>query len=476
VRPLDGWLSRARDHVLNVVMLLQRHSQHMPAWLRRIATAVRRRYVSLATTPGIPDWTIDLRGRPQLDWPADPAPKSSTTAVLNGQASNASTDHCVLMAQDLDVGGLAEVVLALAESLPQLGFRVSVVVPTSRSVGSLGQVSASLEARGVAVSVCDEAALTAHLRALDADVIYMHGAPDWARRMAVDGRAPVVETLHGAHDLFGERAETVAARFSGVARVVAVSETVRQQFRALCPSYPESRTVTVPNAAHTPHDLDIMSARKCMRQRLGISDDFLFLSLSRFCLQKNPYGLVSAFNNTRSHGRLLIAGRVDDEFYAEQVRRRAQASPSGRVHLRSNCQFPWQLLAAADAFVLDSFFEGWALASMQALTLGVPVILSDVGGAREQLTIGTEVGTLVANPLGDPLLADWDRIRASRFIPQVNSAELTGAMNSMISQAELWAACREAIRAAAIAAFSPTRWLGNQVDVLSSAMDEKSVA
>ena len=46
----------------------------------------------------------------------------------------------------------------------------------------------------------------------------------------------------------------------------------------------------------------------------------------------------------------------------------------------------------------------------------------------------------------------------------------------MISQAELWAACREAIRAAAIAAFSPTRWLGNQVDVLSSAMDEKSVA
>ena len=83
---------------------------------------------------------------------------------------------------------------------------------------------------------------------------------------------------------------------------------------------------------------------------------------------------------------------------------------------------------------------------------------------------------MVDNPLGDPLLADWDRVRASRFIPQVNSAELSGAMASMISQAEVWAAHREAIRADAVAAFSTTRWLRNQVEVLSAAMEETSAA
>ena len=56
-------------------------------------------------------------------------------------------------------------------------------------------------------------------------------------------------------------------------------------------------------------------------------------------------------------------------------------------------QHPPHLLAAADGFVLDSFFEGWSLASMEALFAGVPMVLSEVGGAREQIGDDPSVGT-----------------------------------------------------------------------------------
>jgi glycosyltransferase involved in cell wall biosynthesis len=48
----------------------------------------------------------------------------------------------------------------------------------------------------------------------------------------------------------------------------------------------------------------------------------------------------------------------------------------------------------ADALVMPSFFEGWSLAITEAVLAGLPVIATDVGGAREQLR-GTD-GILLA--------------------------------------------------------------------------------
>ena len=68
------------------------------------------------------------------------------------------------------------------------------------------------------------------------------------------------------------------------------------------------------------------------------------------------------------------------------------------------------LLAGADAFALEFFFEGWSLASVEALFAGLPVVLIKVGWAREQVGDDQRRGLVVSNPLGDPQV--WSTGRA----------------------------------------------------------------
>ena len=94
----------------------------------------------------------------------------------------------------------------------------------------------------------------------------------------------------------------------------------------------------------------------------------------------------------------LIAGRPDDSAYMRRLTRLLDgAAARGRVHLPDHRPSPLPLLAAADSFVL-------------------PVVLSDVGGAREQPATDFTAaepfgegakGFLVPNPSGSPVLLDW---------------------------------------------------------------------
>jgi glycosyltransferase involved in cell wall biosynthesis len=192
--------------------------------------------------------------------------------------------------------------------------------------------------------------------------------------------------------------------------------------------------VTIPNGI----DGDRISrvARTTARDALGLRDEFLFVSLSRHTLQKNTYALADAFLEmapSRRTAHLLICGRVEDPEYARQVVSLRQRSASAnRLHLRHNTDRIDVVLAAADAFVLDSYFEGWSLASMEALGAGVPVLLSDVGGAREQLTGGPAKGLLVSNPLGDPLSVNWESMSSTRYARQTNRGELVSGLTSFV--------------------------------------------
>ena len=58
-----------------------------------------------------------------------------------------------------------------------------------------------------------------------------------------------------------------------------------------------------------------------------------------------------------------------------------------------------EILAGSDAFVLASKYEGYPIAVMEALTIGLPVVSTDVGGVPETVAEGVE-GFLV--PSGDP--------------------------------------------------------------------------
>ncbi len=166
---------------------------------------------------------------------------------------------------------------------------------------------------------------------------------------------------------------------------------------------------------------------------------------------------------------LLIAGRVDDQMYFAQTQAYARSLPSAdRIHLRGHSTNPTALLAAADAFVLDSFCEGWVLSSMEAFGAGTPCVLSDVGGAREQLGEDNARGYLASNPCGSAEMVDWERMSQLRFRPQPNHDDFVAGMSAVVRDRDRWASRRAELSADAVTRFSPEICLAEHARLLRS--------
>jgi glycosyltransferase involved in cell wall biosynthesis len=423
------------------------------------------------------DWRLPLVAGRSLGLHHEPLPEghAATTPpgprVIDLDQPGGEARRCLLATSALDVGGMDEMVAFLARRLRAHGFLTAVLhtvaADASAEKGRLGQMLADA---GIEVVVLDEAAGRRWMRAWGPEVISAHGAADWVLDEARSGSIPYVETLHGMHSLFDVDWTAEARRNQAVTAIVAVSELVRRQYLNGAPAYPADRIVTIPNGVDS--DRRQRTSRLAARTALGLRDEFLFVSLARHCLQKNTFGLVAAFSElaaAHEDAHLLITGRVEDPFYFRQVRDLRDASPASRqIHLRDHASDPGLLLSAADAFVLDSFFEGWALASMEALHAGLPVVASDVGGAREQLGPDGERGFLVPNPLGDPLTMSWKRMGAASLAPQVNQRDLVTAMERVIGHRDHWAAKREQLAAESERRFHPDGCVRQHADLLGA--------
>jgi glycosyltransferase involved in cell wall biosynthesis len=383
--------------------------------------------------------------------------------------------RCLVVTSKLDTGGLPEVAAFLARRLPDYGLHTAVLDVTPEPAGSgrpSGQLGRMLLSNGIEVHETGEGSAPGWIERWRPDVISGHGSlPRCVLATAHRARVPYVDTLHGMHDLFRADWQAEAARSSKLSVIVSVSELVRDQYLAGNHHFPADRIVTIPNGV----DDERRSGgdRAAAREWLGLTDEYLFVSLARNCLQKNTYGLVAAFGELarrRPEAHLLIAGQIGDIRYYRQVLRLRESLPCReRIHLRVHMAAPAELLAAADGFVLDSFFEGWALAPMEALFAGIPVVLSDVGGAREQIGHDPARGYLVTNPLGDPLSADWESIAAIRYRPQANRDEFATAMERLVAGREEYLRDRSRLAAESAARFSARRCLAQHAAVLRAA-------
>ncbi len=374
----------------------------------------------------------------------------------------------------MDVGGVEEVVAFLARRLPPLGVQTAVLLTGSAGAASrqpAGRTACALKSDGI--EVCEVATNQAvdWIRKWQPDVISGHGDPVWAADAARELGIPYVDNLHSMNGVIGRdwRWHSEAARRGYLAAVVAVSGLLRKQHLAVNPEFPAERIVTIPNGVD---DRRSLRNREAARDSLGIGDEYLLLSMGRYCMQKNIYGLISAFSDlARTHpaAHLVVAGNVDEPLYYRRVHQLHAALPHReRIHLRDHFDAPTQLLAAADGFVLDSFFEGWPLASMEALSAGLPVVITDVSGAREQIGDDPARGYVVANPLGDPL-ADWSAYAAARYQPQANREELAAAMDRLISDKDQYRRNRRQLAAESALRFSADRWAERHAAVLRRA-------
>ncbi|HEX8580224.1 MAG TPA: glycosyltransferase [Allosphingosinicella sp.] len=170
--------------------------------------------------------------------------------------------------------------------------------------------------------------------------------------------------------------------------------------------------------------------RKAAKAALGVTGQLL-VSVGALIPLKGQAIVIEALHALPDATLILVGDGP------ERARLEALAAPLGaRVRFlgnRPHGELPG-LLAAADVMVLPSEREGLANVWVEALACGTPVVITDVGGAREVVD-RPEAGRLVTRSaeaiaegvravIAAPSPADAVRAAAERFSWQRNAAEL----------------------------------------------------
>ncbi len=131
-------------------------------------------------------------------------------------------------------------------------------------------------------------------------------------------------------------------------------------------------------------------------ERYGLEPGRYFLQVSRIVPEKRQLDLIQAFALAKPSGwKLVLVGGLDGSAYSNKVE---AAGRNRDVILTGFLKGPplEQLYSHAGVFVLPSSHEGLAIAILEALSYGLPVIASDISA---NLEIGLDPSSYF--PMGD---------------------------------------------------------------------------
>ncbi|WP_295603784.1 glycosyltransferase, partial [uncultured Methanobrevibacter sp.] len=125
-------------------------------------------------------------------------------------------------------------------------------------------------------------------------------------------------------------------------------------------------------------------------------DAFKFISIGRFSPEKGHRRLIKAFNNfckDYPESQLIIIGGYG-ALYEDTCRLVDSVEYGENITLINNLSNPMPILKECDLFILPSYYEGWPMVLMEADTLGIPIISTDIESTR---AMGDYAGVLVEN-------------------------------------------------------------------------------
>ncbi len=328
-------------------------------------------------------------------------------------------------------GGAELMMLHLATELRSRGHEV---LPINLANGT-GWLGAKFEAAGFRpvtfairrpIDFGAVRSLTSILRDFRADVVHSHEFT-----MAIYGAAAAtrvgarhVITMHGGLYYASAWRRRAALRWAAQRSDALVGVSLATA-RALDQTLGGGRH----RAAVVPNGIPQRSGvRARVRRELSISPTALLLvAVGNLYPVKGHAVLLDALAmlGDRAEWRLAIAGRGEEE---SSLRARASAAGiASRVHLLGFRDDIPDILAAGDIFVMPSLSEGLPLALVEAMSFGLPVVVTRVGGVPEVVTDGVE----------------------ALLVPPSDAAALAAALRTLIDDADRRRRMGEAGRARA---------------------------
>jgi len=224
------------------------------------------------------------------------------------------------------------------------------------------------------------------------DVLHVHYAMPFAtsaflaKQLVAPRRLPVVTTLHGTDiTVVGQQpAFFRMTKFSieSSDRITAVSEALKA---ATVESLGIHKPIEViPNFV----DPDVFAPRRRRTHMLAPAGTRVLMHASNFRPVKNVEMVVRIFAavHERMDARLVMVGDGPDKPRAEQLAR--ELGVARHVLFLGNQEVMEELLPLADVFLLPSSTESFGLVALEAMSAGVPVVASRVGGLPELIESG----------------------------------------------------------------------------------------
>jgi glycosyltransferase involved in cell wall biosynthesis len=297
-----------------------------------------------------------------------------------------------LVTDSLEPSGLGVHMLTLAQALTDT--EVLFVTSPTASGGFLARA----EAAGLHSEPWDRtiSGLLGILRDHDISLVHTHAGIGWEGTAEVQAAhqagLKVVRTEHLPYLLADPQQQHDYHELTGlVDRIICVSNDALGSYEAA--GVPREKLRLVRNGVQAPRNAQ---QRSSTRASLHVAPDAsLFLTVGRLTEQKGHSYLLVAASQVHEQFPAAVFAFAGDGPLRDELQ--AQAS---RLGLDDSVRFLGHrgdvpdLLAAADACVLPSLFEGLSLVVLEAMALQLPVIASNVCGNAEAVVNGT-TGRLV---------------------------------------------------------------------------------
>jgi N-acetyl-alpha-D-glucosaminyl L-malate synthase BshA len=230
------------------------------------------------------------------------------------------------------------------------------------------------------------------------DVLHVHYAVPWAvcahlaREVIADkGRGlKIVTTLHGTDiTLVGAEPSFFKMTQFGITHSDAVTAVSKYLANQTCQTF---GITTPPQVIYNSVDTERFRPRqaKCCRKHFAPKDERLLIHVPNFRPVKNVVDVVRTFALVRKRlpTRLLMVGEGLDLSKAREATR--ELGLEADVLFLGNQESVEEILPCADCFLLPSSYESFGLAALEAMSCGLPVLATEVGGLSEVIDPGVD--------------------------------------------------------------------------------------
>ena len=261
-----------------------------------------------------------------------------------------------------------------------------------------------------------------------ADLIHAH-LPSAGILARISSGAPTVYTEHNIVDSYRQPTRSLnRATYGRNSAVIAVSEAVATSLEG----YPGPSPVIIPNGVRSLSGV----TGNGVRSELGITGQTpLVVHVGNIRPHKGHSNLISATQVLAQRVPEVLVVSIGGEKYSgdvERITRQAEEAGVGeRIRFLGKRTDAWAFMAAADVVVNPSDVEGLPLAILEALSMGRPVVATDVGGVST-VVVHRSTGLLISpgdptaladavvEALSNPDALEWGRAGA-RLVKQTHS-------------------------------------------------------